>query len=80
MTASTGATGVANTVNDDPGRIRSVENDTGAWVRNDTTEVAPVRGAPAFGIVGKKVDGGLQPSLDVLCTLRRVGLNIFKNV
>lgn len=80
-TASTRATGgVADTVNDDPGRIRSVEDDIGIWVRQDLAEVAPVRGPAAFGIVGQKLDGGFQPSLDVLRTLRRLRLNIIKDV
>jgi len=49
--------GMADTMNNDPGRIRSIEDHVRIWVRHDAAKVGPVRGAPAFRM-GKKIDNG----------------------
>jgi len=57
VAASTWAAGgVADAMNDDPGRIRSIEIHVSVWVRQDAAKAAPVGGAPALWIVGRKID------------------------
>ena len=53
------AGGMANAVNDNPGRVRPVEDDIRVRVCHEATEVALVGGTSAFGMVGEEINSGL---------------------
>ncbi len=50
---------VANAVNDDPGRVRSVEYHIRIGTRDDAAEITPVGDASGVGMISEQTNDGL---------------------
>ena len=50
---------VANAVNDDPGRVRSVEYYIGLGTCDDAAEITPVGDASGVGMISEQTNDGL---------------------
>jgi hypothetical protein len=50
---------VANAVNDDPGRVRSVEYHIRIGTRDDPAEITPVGDASGVGMISEQTNDGL---------------------
>src|SRR6266481_2403978 len=71
---------MSNAVNDDPGRVRSIEDDVRVRTYHEAAEIALVGGASAIGMVGEQINDALQPCFYVLRTARRPGFNVIQNL
>jgi hypothetical protein len=50
---------MANAVNDDPGRVRSVEDHVRVWNYHEAAEIALVDGASAVWMVSEQINDAL---------------------
>src|SRR3984893_664313 len=71
---------MANAVNDDPGRVRPIEDYIWVRIYHKTQQIALVRGPSAGGVVCEQINHALQPSLDALGATRRPGFNVVQNL